>query len=180
MELENLSTAELKQACKDAGVADYGSKRDMIERLQENAAQQVSANKTPEVKDWKANTQEYQNRTYTNEEVQALVSAKVAEATKRLITPSQDEVTKLLQTHTGYSKREIGDTLDYIKSRFPGINVRIDEHQEVFQFSGGKQGTVTTTVKQNPKAVIKVAEQYMNIASANAVDFMASVGKLGE
>lgn len=192
-DIENMTNSELQEACKEAGLPVYGGKNALIERLQKHAIASVAENPVAATQEPEAvreapkgninsEIQSNQNKTYSAEEVQQIVAKQVAEATKKLITPSQDDVHKALQSHTGYSEKEVQETLEYIRSRFKGlITVNLDKHQEVFQFEGGRQGRMTTTIKQSPKAVMKVAEGYANVATAHlGGDFMAAQGKIGE
>jgi len=199
-DIDTMTQSELQEACKDAGLPTYGTKAVLIERLQKSAIASVAEN-AGDMADWKEDGQEAkqeeapqgnmnseiqnnQNKTYSAEEVQQIVAKQVAEATKKLITPSQDEVHKALQSHVGYSDKEVQETLSYVRSRFQGlITVNVDKNQDppVFQFEGGRQGRMTTTTRQSPKAVMKVAESYANVATAHlGGDFMASMGKIGE
>lgn len=204
-DLESMNLTELQEAAETAGISTDGDRDDLITRLQQHAVSQLSTNEVEPVastdeqskgrrgrprgtvaadapmdSSHTTNNQALQNKVYTAEEVQKIVASQVAEATKKLITPSQSEVNKLLQSHSGYSEKEVAETMDYIQRRFAGvISVSIDKHQEVFQFEGGRQGRLTTTIKQPSQSVVKVAEQYANVARAG-VSWDMAIGKVGE
>ena len=60
--------------------------------------------------------------------------------------------------------KHVQDTLDAVRSRFAGLVINYDPHQEVFTLEGGRQGRVTLGARQPLKMIMGTAEGYYNLA----------------
>lgn len=168
MTLETMTLEELKLACKDAGVKDYGTKAQIIERIK-NASIAALTN-TPE------------------KEITVAQEQMVASAIEKAFTPEApapqpvpvvfvNSPTNIKTLPPVNHKAHVQEVLDWSSSNLPGVMVKYDEHQEVFTFDGGRQGRQTTTARQ-PLGTFKAAAiAYRNVAQyGQAQRDLGSVG----
>lgn len=191
MNYDEMSIEDLRAECEQRDLSPAGIKPVLVRKLEKADAealadigeQPIEVVVAPERPAVVPALGDDMKQTFTLNEVQAMVGKAVAEATKKLITPNAQETQKLLAAHTGYTKRETQDVFEHLKTKYGHLmSIRYDEHQEIFQFEGGLQGRVTTTAKQNPKSIVKVAEQYLNIANSarlQETNPMTAMGKFG-
>jgi hypothetical protein len=150
--LETMTNAELKALCTEAGLATYGTKDQLIERLQANAAADL-AEPAPAVEPESPAVVE-------PEPSPAPTHAPVVKAPAILTTPTVNVENLPPANHS----KHVQDTLDAVRSRFAGLVINYDPHQEVFTLEGGRQGRVTLGARQPLKMIMGTAEGYYNLA----------------
>jgi len=144
--LEAMTNSQLKALCVEAGLPVYGTKEQLIERLQANAAADL-AEPTPEPEPEAAPAVEP-------------VAPPAVKMPAVLTTPTVDAANLPPANHG----KHVQDTLDAVRSRFAGLVINYDQHQEVFTLEGGRQGRVTLGARQPLKMIMGTAEGYYNLA----------------
>jgi hypothetical protein len=160
--LETMTNAELKALCTEAGLATYGTKEQLIERLQANAAADL-AEPAPTVEPEVPAAVEPEQAPAPEPE-----PAPVVKAPAILTTPTVNVENLPPVNHA----KHVQDTLDAVRGRFPGLIINYDPHQEIFTLEGGRQGRMTLGARQPQRAIMLTAEGYYNLARGRAkVDF---------
>lgn len=150
--MDDKTQTELKALCTEAGLPTYGTKAQLIERLQAAAASELAEPVTEPVDP-------------------AVVEPEPAPAPtpvtmpKVIVTQSTVPVENLPPVNHNAHVQEV---LDACRSRFHGLNLRYDSNEELFIFEGGRQGRVSTTARQPARCIIGAAESYYNLARGRA------------
>lgn len=170
-----MTLEELKLAAKEAGVKDYGTKAQIVERI--HNASIAALTDTPEKETLVTQS--------TPAPVQPVVPAPVIEKAFTVEALTQQPVpvvfvntpinTKTLPPVN--HKAHVQEVIEWSASNLPGVIVKYDEHQEVFTLEGGRQGRTTTTARQPLSAFISAARQYSNIAMSGRAQ--ADLGAVG-
>lgn len=162
--MEEKTTVELKAMCEEAGLATYGAKSVLIERLQKHAVAEMIEEAVmgePSVEP-------------EAEPVAAPAPAPAPAPVKSGIVAISS--TAMLSTLPPVNhKAHVQETLDECRSRFHGIIVNYDINQEAFIFDGGRQGRTTTTARQPKKNVLDVAKSYYNLARGRNMEPIGEV-----
>lgn len=158
------SLAELQAAARTAGLSPYGSKPTLEARLNAHAAKELSAQESDSEAALVASEPPVvsadADAAATTPVMQASAKVKFAEDGRTtpagLIIPTAGEVANVMSADSAgrISLAEAERNLADMKSRYPGLNVRLDTNQECFVFEGGLQGRVTTTMHQPLKALM--------------------------
>lgn len=152
--LDQLTQADLQAKCKAQGLAIYGTKAQLIDRLNAQSISELTGSPVPE-----------DNAAPEDVEATGLMQATASVA---FATPIQDAPAPQLVSSTpvevvAYSaqtdngKRPMAEaeaTLQAMKDAYPSLSVKLDPHSECFVFEGGIQGRVSTTIHQPPIALL--------------------------
>ncbi len=143
--LEAMTNSQLKALCSEAGLPVYGTKDQLVERLQANAVADLTEPASAPAAE------------------QAEPVAPPAPAVKMpavITTPTVDAANLPPANHG----KHVQDTLDAVRGRFAGLVINYDQHPEVFTLEGGRQGRVTLGARQPLKMIMGIAESYYNLA----------------
>lgn len=151
--LDQLTQADLQAKCKAQGLAVYGTKAQLIDRLNAQSISELTGSPVPE-----------DNAAPEDVEATGLMQATASVA---FAAPIQDapapiipSVTLTIPTpvevvaysaQTDNGKRPMAEaeaTLQAMKDAYPSLSVKLDPHSECFVFEGGIQGRVSTTIHQ--------------------------------
>lgn len=179
--MEQLTNKELAQMCREAGLPDYGTKEKLIARLQKMAAEVLTeqpAQAEPEQPYEAALTQEPAQPADMEVQPEPIVEL-VAEPEQQpepnapVVMPAVigkvSRITALPENLPPVNHAaHVQDTLDSVRGRFQGLNIQYDSNEEMFIFSGGRQGRLTTTARQPKRSIMLVAESYFNFARGRA------------
>lgn len=171
---------DLRNACKDAGLSPYGNKDELMARLNAVAASELA--QVPVVQD---------AAPVVTPDSMALGAPLASPVEANLAAPADIAATQLMQTSatvrvveakpaiiqttpTAFGTAapvrsshaaQAAEVLDYIRRKFPQLSVKLDPHQEVFIFEGGRQGRMTTTIHQPMASLVgrttSVADHYV-------------------
>lgn len=167
--MEQMTNKELAQMCREAGLPDYGTKDKLIARLQKMAAEvlteQPAEAPTPE--------QPADMEVQPEPAVELEPVAPAAESAPPVVMPAVigkvSRITALPENLPPVNHAaHVQDTLDSVRGRFQGLNIQYDSNEEMFIFSGGRQGRLTTTARQPKRSIMLVAESYFNFARGRA------------
>jgi hypothetical protein len=152
--LEAMTNSQLKNLCVEAGLPVYGTKEQLIERLQANAAADLTEpTPAPEA----APAVELD----AAEPAEPVAPTAPVVKTPAVITTPTVDAANLPPANHG---KHVQETLDAVRSRFAGLVINYDPHQEVFTLEGGRQGRVTLGARQPLKMIMGTAESYYNLA----------------
>lgn len=154
MQLETMSLEDLKAQLEQRGLKAYGSKQQMIERIQTHDAADLAADPTPT------------EPTDLSNEVEPI---RGDDGEIKVIEPSEEDILRYTSvdsspTHRVNSVEEVKAIFEHLKSRFAGSGVLVTygiDH-DTFSFTGGPQGKVTTTAQQPRPAIEAVVRNYFN------------------
>jgi hypothetical protein len=182
------SLVDLRKACSDAGLPTYGNKDQLLERLNAAAASDLAnSDESPvEVTTLEADTDAQATTAVMQQSASFSTAAAAPEPMPSHAVPSQPLI---LQAPANAPARtsfagQAADLLAHIRNKFPGLIVKLDAHNEVFTFEGGRQGKVTTTIHQPMAAIVgqrtSVADKYVQDAQAAVMAGRTVEGALGE
>ncbi len=161
--MEQMTNKELAQMCRDAGLPDYGTKDKLIARLQKMAAEVLTeqpAHAEP--------SEEPAADTPTVEPV-AQPEPQPEPVKMPAVIGTVSRITQLPENLPPVNHMaHVQDTIDSVRGRFQGLNIQYDSNEELFIFSGGRQGRLTTTARQPKRSIMLVAESYFNFARGRA------------
>lgn len=147
--LDQLTQADLQAKCKAQGLAVYGTKAQLIDRLNAQSISELTGSPVPE-----------DNAAPEDVEatglMQATASVAFAAPIPQLVAPTPVEVVAY-SAQTDNGKRPMAEaeaTLQAMKDAYPSLSVKLDPHSECFVFEGGIQGRVSTTIHQPPIALL--------------------------
>lgn len=144
-ELGKLTAKRLKKMCEDHGIASYGTKGVMIERLEKHFAEKVTekvfeekGEERPVADDGK------QLLIHPDEVANYIASSPVISEESLWIDEVQSKVEQILA-----------------ESRYPGVTFDIDTNEGTINFWGGPKQSGCTTLRQPMATILKCAKEYI-------------------